>query len=61
VSDRATLEWMRALYDAHFARGLGAAESLRDACRAVLARRRHAKESTHPFYWGGFVATGSSD
>jgi CHAT domain-containing protein len=58
VEDAATREWMRELYQARFLGGLGAAESVREAGRAVLSRRRAEGESTHPFYWGAFVASG---
>ena len=34
------------------------AEAVRQASLKVLERRREADESTHPFYWAGFVAAG---
>jgi len=58
VDDAATQEWMRALYSARFERGLSTAESIRAAARQVLQARRAASRSTHPFYWGAFVASG---
>jgi CHAT domain-containing protein/tetratricopeptide (TPR) repeat protein len=57
VKDQATREWMRALYAARAA-GTGTAGALAAASRAVLAERRRAGRSTHPFYWAAFTATG---
>ena len=37
---------------------LDTAECMQQASRHVLARRREAGESTHPFYWGAFIASG---
>jgi CHAT domain-containing protein len=58
VDDEATREWMRALYQARFQRARSTAESIYDASLAVLRARRAAGLSTHPFYWGAFVAAG---
>ena len=58
VDDEATREWMRALYEARFIGGAGTAESVREASLAVLKKRREKGKSTHPFYWGAFVAAG---
>lgn len=58
VEDEATRQWMSALYEARFRKRATTAEALRSADLAVLARRRGANQSTHPFYWAGFVATG---
>jgi len=58
VEDEATREWMKALYEARLEKGLDTAESVREASLSVLRRRREAGESTHPFYWGAFVAAG---
>lgn len=58
VRDELTAPWMDALYAAHFARGLDTATACRDASRAILAARRAAGQSTHPFYWAGFLAAG---
>jgi CHAT domain-containing protein len=49
---------MRALYQDHFERHLSTAESMREASLSVLRARRARGESTHPFYWGAFVAAG---
>ena len=49
-------------YVADYARSVGADESYlareKAAQLAVLAERRAKGESTHPFYWGAFVAAG---
>jgi CHAT domain-containing protein len=58
VEDRATREWMSALYRQRFERGLSTASAVRGAEVEVLRRRRAAHQSTHPFYWAGFVAAG---
>lgn len=58
VDDDATREWMGALYEARLAQGLGTADAVRQASRAVLADRRARGQSTHPFYWASFVAAG---
>jgi CHAT domain-containing protein len=58
VEDQATLEWMRALYVDRLQKKLSTAEAVRDASLTVLRARRAKGRSTHPFYWGGFVAAG---
>jgi CHAT domain-containing protein len=49
---------MEALYDARLHGGEDAAAAVRDASRRVLAARRAAHRSTHPFYWAAFSASG---
>ncbi len=58
VEDEATRRWMRELYEARFVRNGSTATAVRDASLAVLHDRRARGESTHPFYWGAFVAAG---
>jgi CHAT domain-containing protein len=48
---------MRALYSARLA-GQSTAESVRGAEREILDARRTTGKSTHPFFWGGFIAAG---
>jgi CHAT domain-containing protein len=48
---------MRALYTARGA-GLSTAEAMRQAASELLGFQRRAGRSTHPYYWGGFVAAG---
>ena len=58
VEDRSAMQWMRALYDGRLRRGLDTADAVRAASLTVLAERRARGQSTHPFYWAGFVAAG---
>jgi CHAT domain-containing protein len=58
VDDAATASWMDALYRARLEQGLGTARAVRAAQRSVLSARRRAGETTHPFYWAAFVASG---
>ncbi len=58
VDDAATAEWMHALYAARIERGLDTAAALSQAQRDVLAARRARGDSTHPYYWAAFVASG---
>jgi CHAT domain-containing protein/tetratricopeptide (TPR) repeat protein len=58
VDDEDTRRWMTGLYERRFARGIGTMEALRESTLDELRRRRRAGLSTHPFYWGGFIAAG---
>ncbi|HEX2453716.1 MAG TPA: CHAT domain-containing protein, partial [Vicinamibacterales bacterium] len=58
VEDESTREWMTALYDGRLKKKLTTAEAVHRATLTVLRDRRAAGQSTHPFYWGGFVAAG---
>ena len=58
VEDRATLEWMAALYQARLIDRRSTAESVKHASLTTLQSRRARKLNTHPFYWAGFVAAG---
>lgn len=58
VEDESTRLWMRALYQRRFIAGRSTADAVRDASLQLLRSRRAKKQSTHPFYWAGFVATG---
>jgi CHAT domain-containing protein len=57
VQDQSAREWMRELYDVPRT-GLGDATSVRRASRRVLQRRETEGRSTHPFFWGAFIASG---
>jgi CHAT domain-containing protein/Tfp pilus assembly protein PilF len=57
IEDRSTAAWMTALYEARL-RGAGTAEAVRSATQEILRQRRTQRQSTHPFYWGAFVAVG---
>jgi CHAT domain-containing protein/tetratricopeptide (TPR) repeat protein len=58
VDDRATRDWMRALYEGRFQRNLSTADAVHQASLTVLRDRRARGLSTHPFYWAAFVAAG---
>jgi len=58
VEDVATSEWMQALYAARARGAVAAAEAVESANRTVLAARRAAHRSTHPFFWAAFMASG---
>jgi CHAT domain-containing protein len=46
------------LYRARIGRGLDTAGSMAEAQRSVLATRRARGDSTHPYFWAAFVASG---
>jgi len=58
AADQATRSWMLALYRARLEKGKDTAEAVHDAALTALRARRTAAGSGHPFFWGGFVATG---
>ncbi len=58
VDDQETRRWMTDLYQAHLGRKLDATASVRLASQHQLRARRAAGQSTHPFYWAGFIAVG---
>ncbi|MCC7143521.1 MAG: CHAT domain-containing protein [Candidatus Eisenbacteria bacterium] len=55
VDDRTTRDWMRFYYREPLA---PPALRVQAAQRSALSERRVQGESTHPFYWGAFIATG---
>jgi tetratricopeptide (TPR) repeat protein len=58
VEDEMTRQWMGSLYREHFLNGRDTVESVRAASLQVLRQRRARHQSTHPFYWGAFIAVG---
>jgi len=58
MEDESTRLWMRGLYH-HRLRGLSTAEAVRRASLESIAERRSRGKSTHPFFWGCFVAAGA--
>lgn len=58
VEDGATREWMHVLYQSRLIEQMAIADAVRVASLRVLAARCSRGESTHPFYWGAFVAAG---
>ncbi len=59
VEDDSARKWMKRLYEARLVKHLSTAEAVRDASLELLRERRANGESTHPFYWGAFVAAGN--
>jgi CHAT domain-containing protein len=58
VDDKATQQWMEALYRARLSQHLDTADSVRQASLTLLRERRAKGQNTNPFYWAGFVAAG---
>jgi CHAT domain-containing protein len=58
VEDETTKQWMGTLYREHFLNGKDTGESVRAANLQILRQRRARHLSTHPFYWGAFIAAG---
>jgi len=58
VEDEATRQWMATLYREHFLNGKDTGESVRAASMQILRQRRAKHQTTHPFYWGAFIAAG---
>jgi CHAT domain-containing protein len=58
VEDEAARQWMRALYEAKFQRGMSTADAVRHAQVTMLNARRTRGQSTHPRHWAPFVAAG---
>lgn len=57
VDDGAARVWMRNLYEQRLA-GRSTAEAVSRAGLRILDDQRARGRSTHPYYWGGFVAAG---
>jgi len=57
VDDLATRDWIRSLYEYRL-EGRSTVDAVRDASLAMIDLRRKAGVTTHPFYWGAFVAAG---
>ena len=58
VDDESSRHWMSVLYRARWQDGMSTAEAMRQASLEVLAQRRTAGLSIHPYYWAAFVAAG---
>jgi CHAT domain-containing protein len=50
---------MTSLYEQRFLRGAATVDAVRRATLEQLRWRRQTGQSTHPFYWGGFIAAGN--
>jgi CHAT domain-containing protein/tetratricopeptide (TPR) repeat protein len=57
VQDEPAREWMKNLYAARLG-GSSTAEAVRAASLRMIEARRKAGRSTHPAFWGAFVAAG---
>ena len=58
VDDQQARVWMDRLYRGRWYEGISTARAVRQASLAVLAERRAAGLSDHPYYWAGFQAAG---
>jgi CHAT domain-containing protein len=58
VEDQAARDWMGQLYRARLIHGLTTIDAVHQANLNTLRQRRATGQSTHPFYWAGFVAAG---
>jgi CHAT domain-containing protein/tetratricopeptide (TPR) repeat protein len=57
VEDSAARAWMRRLYEGRLA-GLSTAAAVRQASLDQLESQRRNGRTTHPFFWGAFIAAG---
>jgi CHAT domain-containing protein/tetratricopeptide (TPR) repeat protein len=57
IDDSATRAWMEALYRER-ASGRNTPESVGAASRTLIDAQRHIGGTTHPYFWGAFVAAG---
>ena len=60
IDDAATADLVQRFYRARFAAHDDVATALATAARETLAARRARGESTHPYYWAAFVASGDA-
>ena len=58
VEDDATRHWMKRFYNGRLFHRYPMDKAVREASLAVLKARRESDQSTHPFYWAGFIAAG---
>ena len=59
VDDDMSRRYMHELYAQRFGQGATTADSIWNASQKLLADRRAAGLSTHPWYWAGFVGSGA--
>jgi CHAT domain-containing protein len=57
VDDGAARIWMHHLYQGRLA-GLSTLQAVKQASLLMIAAQRSAGRSTHPYFWGAFVAAG---
>ena len=58
IDDAATAEWMENLYRARLIDHVGTADAIAAAEVSTLKERGRRGESTHPYYWAGFISSG---
>ncbi|MFN8548732.1 MAG: CHAT domain-containing tetratricopeptide repeat protein [Candidatus Eisenbacteria bacterium] len=58
IDDAATARWMTELYRVRYGEAQSAMHAVALADQRILASRREAGESTHPFYWAAFQVSG---
>ena len=58
VDDAASAEFMQSLYAARWQAHVDTPQALASAEHSTLNARRERGESTHPYYWAAFVASG---
>jgi tetratricopeptide (TPR) repeat protein/CHAT domain-containing protein len=58
VQDESARLWMKELYEARLLERRPTAVAVREASLRALRQRRSRNDSTHPFFWAGFVAVG---
>ncbi|MBD3162794.1 MAG: CHAT domain-containing protein, partial [Candidatus Eisenbacteria bacterium] len=58
VRDEETRRWMDAFYRGRLEGKRETIDALREADLTMLDERRRRGASTHPFYWGAFIASG---
>jgi CHAT domain-containing protein len=58
VDDQVTARFMHHLYGERLGLHSSTADALWQSNRSLLVERRAAGQSTHPWYWAGFVGSG---
>ncbi len=58
VQDDAVREWMDGLYERRLRGELSTSQVVQAASVGMIERRRREGRSTHPYFWGAFVAVG---
>lgn len=59
VDDDVTRQFMHELYAQRLGKHAGFSDAAWNASRVLLRQRRAAHQSTHPWYWAGFVSSGA--
>jgi CHAT domain-containing protein len=58
VDDRASADWMAALYHTRLREHAATIEAVRAADLALIAQRRQAGLDPAPYFWAAYVAAG---